>query len=137
MGYNPDNPNRPISKTRFIKPWQYLVTQMGVCFSMKIINHHEVSYRLMDLYMHLYRTSLISNIWSCRPFLVYPRFTMRVINSQLGFGGIPALYPIADVVLQQSIKHTMLIPTDHNTGLETHLCLFHHIIYREDEIELD
>ncbi|MFS8019404.1 hypothetical protein Hanom_Chr15g01403391 [Helianthus anomalus] len=41
MGYNPENPNRPISKTGFIKPWQYLVTQIGVCFSKKIISHHE------------------------------------------------------------------------------------------------
>ncbi|MFS7907202.1 hypothetical protein Hanom_Chr01g00068531 [Helianthus anomalus] len=106
MGYNMDNPNRPISKTGFIKPWQYLVTQMGVCFSKKIINHHEISYRLMEPihalvqdipynFSHYLMKDITNNMWSSRPFLVYPRFLMRKITSQLGFGSIPAWYPRA------------------------------------------
>ncbi|MFS8002191.1 hypothetical protein Hanom_Chr13g01199181 [Helianthus anomalus] len=121
---------------------------MGVCFSKKIVNHHEVSYRLMEPihalvqdipynFSHYLMKDITSNMWSGRPFVVYPRFMMRVITSQLGFGGIPAWFPRAEVVLQQSIKHTMLIPSAHNTGLETHLWLFTQIIYGEEEIEFD
>ncbi|MFS7955492.1 hypothetical protein Hanom_Chr07g00643351 [Helianthus anomalus] len=36
MGYNPVNSLRAITKNGFIKPWQYLITQMGACFSKKI-----------------------------------------------------------------------------------------------------
>ncbi|MFS7938434.1 hypothetical protein Hanom_Chr05g00439671 [Helianthus anomalus] len=48
MRYNVENPNRPISKSGFLKRWQYLVTQLGICFSKKNVNFHEISYRLME-----------------------------------------------------------------------------------------
>ncbi|MFS8019405.1 hypothetical protein Hanom_Chr15g01403401 [Helianthus anomalus] len=77
---------------------------------------------------------ITSNLWSGMPFLVYPHFMMRLITSQLGFGGAPAWYHSAEVVLQQSIRHTMLIPTSRNTSLETHLWLFTRIIYGEEDL---
>ncbi|MFS7949521.1 hypothetical protein Hanom_Chr06g00572551 [Helianthus anomalus] len=142
MGYNPGNPLGPITKIGFIKPWQYLVTQIGACFSKKIINHHEVSYRLMEPihelvqdtpynFSHYIMKDLASNLWSGRPFLVYPRFLMRIITSQLDFGGVPAGYPRVEIRLQQNMNLNMLIPTDQNTGLVTILWLFLEIFYGE------
>ncbi|MFS7954555.1 hypothetical protein Hanom_Chr07g00631891 [Helianthus anomalus] len=83
-------------------------------------------------FSHYLMKDLTSNMWSSKPFLVYPRFMMRVITSQLGFGGIPARYPRAEVVLKQNIRSILLVPTTNNTGLETHLWLFAELIYGED-----
>ncbi|MFS8021341.1 hypothetical protein Hanom_Chr16g01426281 [Helianthus anomalus] len=143
MGYNVENPIRPISKSDFLKLWQYLVTQLGVCYSKKTINYHEISYKLMQPvhaivqevsynYSHYQMKDHTSNLWSSRPFLVYPRFMMRVITRQLGFRGIPAWYPKAKVVLQQNIRNTLLVPPSNNTGLVTHLWLFVELIFGED-----
>ncbi|MFS7906030.1 hypothetical protein Hanom_Chr01g00054591 [Helianthus anomalus] len=93
MGYNPVNPLRAITKNGFIRPWQVLITQMGGCFSKKIINHHEASHRLMEPVRALvldtpYNFSyylikdFASNMWSGRPFLIYPCFLMRIITSR-------------------------------------------------------
>ncbi|MFS7918302.1 hypothetical protein Hanom_Chr03g00199381 [Helianthus anomalus] len=104
MGYNMDDHVRVITKSSFIKPWQFLVTQRGICFSKKIVNFHEVSYRLMEpmhaivqevpyISSHYLVKYFTSNLWSSRAFLVYPRFRMRVITHQLGFGGVPICIP--------------------------------------------
>ncbi|MFS8016516.1 hypothetical protein Hanom_Chr15g01369571 [Helianthus anomalus] len=80
MGYNPENSPRAIHKNGFIKPWKYLITQMGACFSKNIINHHEASQRLMEPIRALvletpYNFSyylikdFASIMWSGRPFL--------------------------------------------------------------------
>ncbi|MFS7908780.1 hypothetical protein Hanom_Chr01g00087101 [Helianthus anomalus] len=120
---------------------------MGVCFSKKNINHHKISYRLMESihalvqdvpynFFHYLMKDFASNLWSDMPFLVYPRLLVRIITSQLDFGGISVWFPIVEVILQQNIRLNMLIPTEHNTGLETLLWLLHEIIYGEEEIEL-
>ncbi|MFS7929710.1 hypothetical protein Hanom_Chr04g00335731 [Helianthus anomalus] len=83
-------------------------------------------------FSHYLMKDLTSNLSSSRPFLVYPRFMMRVITRQLEFGGIPTWYPRAKVVLQQNIRNTLLVPTANNTGLVTHLWLFAKLIYGED-----
>ncbi|MFS7976994.1 hypothetical protein Hanom_Chr10g00898911 [Helianthus anomalus] len=62
-----------------------------------------------------------SNMWSGMPFLIYPCFLMRIITSQLGFGGVPVGYAIAEMRLQQNMNLTMLKPTNHHTGLVTEL----------------
>ncbi|MFS7955833.1 hypothetical protein Hanom_Chr07g00647331 [Helianthus anomalus] len=110
MGYNLVDPNRPISKSSFIKPWQYLVTQLGICFSKKNVNFHEISYSLIEPvhaivqeipynFSHYLAKDLTSNLWSSKPFLLYPRFMMKVITRQVGFGGVLAWYPRAEMVL--------------------------------------
>ncbi|MFS7968202.1 hypothetical protein Hanom_Chr09g00794711 [Helianthus anomalus] len=75
---------------------------------------------------------LASNLWSSRPFLVYPRFMMRVITRQLEFGCIPARYPRAEVVLQENIRNSLLVPTANNTGLVTHIVLCAELIFGVD-----
>ncbi|MFS8000760.1 hypothetical protein Hanom_Chr12g01182211 [Helianthus anomalus] len=64
---------------------------------------------------------LTSNLWFSRPFLVYPRFMMRVITRHLEFGGILAWYPRAKVIIQKNIRNTLRVPTSNYTGLVTHL----------------
>ncbi|MFS8018165.1 hypothetical protein Hanom_Chr15g01388921 [Helianthus anomalus] len=64
-----------------------------------------------------------SNMWSGRPFLIYPCFLMWKITSHLGFGGVPIGYPIAELRLQQNMNLNMLIPTNQNNGLVTDLWL--------------
>ncbi|MFS8020162.1 hypothetical protein Hanom_Chr15g01412261 [Helianthus anomalus] len=92
MGYNPVNAPRAITKNGFIKPWQFLITQMGACFSKKVINHHEASHRFMETvralildipynFSYYLMKDVASNMWSGRPFLIYPRFLMRIITS--------------------------------------------------------
>ncbi|MFS8024839.1 hypothetical protein Hanom_Chr16g01468061 [Helianthus anomalus] len=41
-------PTRQIVKSGFTKPWQFLVTQLGLCFLKKTINFNEISYKLME-----------------------------------------------------------------------------------------
>ncbi|MFS7963031.1 hypothetical protein Hanom_Chr08g00733391 [Helianthus anomalus] len=62
-------------------------------------------------------------MWYGRPFLIYPRFLMRIITSQLGFGGVPTGYPRAEMRLQQNMNLSVLIPTNQNSGLVTNLWL--------------
>ncbi|MFS8033167.1 hypothetical protein Hanom_Chr17g01566321 [Helianthus anomalus] len=100
MGYNPLNAPRAVNKNGFIKPWQFLITQMGACFSKKVINHHEASHR---------------------PFLIYPHFLMRILTSQLGFRGVLAGYLRAEMRLQQNMNLSMLRPTDQNSSVMTDL----------------
>ncbi|MFS7968589.1 hypothetical protein Hanom_Chr09g00799351 [Helianthus anomalus] len=115
---------------------------MGACFSKKIVKHHEVSYRLMEPihalvqdipynFSHYIMKDFASNLWSGRPFLVYPHFLMRIITSQLDFGGVPAGFPRAEMRLQQNMNLNMLIPTDQNSGMVTALWLFLELIYGE------
>ncbi|MFS7988246.1 hypothetical protein Hanom_Chr11g01032471 [Helianthus anomalus] len=49
MGYRTPNVSRQISKSGFIQPFQYLVTQLSVCFSKKIGHFNELSYRMMEV----------------------------------------------------------------------------------------
>ncbi|MFS8016880.1 hypothetical protein Hanom_Chr15g01373711 [Helianthus anomalus] len=60
-----------------------------------------------------------SNLWSSRPFLVYPHFLMSVSTHQLGFGGVPIWYPRAEMLLQERFYNTLLVPTGNNTRLVT------------------
>ncbi|MFS8017596.1 hypothetical protein Hanom_Chr15g01382271 [Helianthus anomalus] len=142
MSYNPSHPLGAITKNGFIKPWQYLITQIGACFPKRIINHHEASYRLMEPVRALildtpYNFSyylikdFASNLWSGKPFLVYPRFLIRIITSQLGFGGVPTGFPRAEMRLQQNMNLNMLIPTNQNSGLMTERWLLFEMIHGE------
>ncbi|MFS7968201.1 hypothetical protein Hanom_Chr09g00794701 [Helianthus anomalus] len=36
MGHNVENPNRPISMSGLLKPWQYPVTQLGYAFQRRL-----------------------------------------------------------------------------------------------------
>ncbi|MFS8016572.1 hypothetical protein Hanom_Chr15g01370181 [Helianthus anomalus] len=92
MGYNVEDPNRPITKSDFIKPWQFLVKQLWICFSKKVVNFHEIYWSLMEPvhamvqevpynFSHYLMKDLTSNLWSNRSFLVYPCFLIRVITS--------------------------------------------------------
>ncbi|MFS7947197.1 hypothetical protein Hanom_Chr06g00545281 [Helianthus anomalus] len=132
MGYKPVNSPRVITKNGFIKPWQFLITQMGAYFSKKVINHHEASHRLMEIvralildipynFSYYLMKDFASNMWSGRPFLIYPRFLMRIITSQLGFGGVPAGYLIAEMRLQQNMNLSVPRTTDQNSSLVTDL----------------
>ncbi|MFS7912108.1 hypothetical protein Hanom_Chr02g00125981 [Helianthus anomalus] len=67
------------------------VTQLGICFLKKIVNFHEVSYKVMELVptivqdvpynlSHYLMRDFVSNWYSSKPFLVHPRFLMRVIT---------------------------------------------------------
>ncbi|MFS8034246.1 hypothetical protein Hanom_Chr17g01578921 [Helianthus anomalus] len=144
MGYNPVNAPRAVNKNGFIKPWQFLITQMGACFSKKVINHHEASHRLMETvrapicdipynFSYYLMKDFASNMWSGRPFLIYPRFLMRIITSQLGFGGVPAGYLSTEMRLQQKMNLGMLRPTDQNSGLVTDLWVLLEMDHGEGE----
>ncbi|MFS7990937.1 hypothetical protein Hanom_Chr11g01064841 [Helianthus anomalus] len=49
MGYHTLNSSRAISKSGFIPPFQFLVTQLSVCFSKKIGHFNELSNRMMEV----------------------------------------------------------------------------------------
>ncbi|MFS8019136.1 hypothetical protein Hanom_Chr15g01400291 [Helianthus anomalus] len=106
MGYH--TPNRPmqISRSGFIPPYQYLVTQLSVCFSRKHGHFNELSYRLMEVvhavvqdkpynFSKFLMRDLEANMHTHKPFLIYPHFVMKVITSQLDFGGVTNWYPRA------------------------------------------
>ena len=77
-----------------------------------------------------------SNMWSSRPFLMYPRFLMKIITSQLDFGGIPAGYQRAELILQQNTSIALLRPTNKNFGLVTEQWVLLEIEYG-DGIDID
>ena len=77
-----------------------------------------------------------SNMWSSRPFLMYTRFLMKIITSQLDFGGIPAGYQRAELVLQQNASIALLRPTNKNFGLVTKQWVLLEIEYG-DGIDID
>ncbi|MFS8033177.1 hypothetical protein Hanom_Chr17g01566461 [Helianthus anomalus] len=54
----------------------------------------------------------VSNLWSSRPFLVYPRFLMRVITHQLDFGEVSVWYPRAEMLLKENFHNAHLVPTE-------------------------
>ena len=147
MGYNPENDPRAINKNGFIKPWQFLITQLGACFSRKTINHHEASNKLLEIcravtlkvpynFSYYLMRDFASNMWSSRPFLMYPRFLMKIITSQLDFGGIPAGYQRAELILQQNTSIALLRPTNKNFGLVTEQWVLLEIEYG-DGIDID
>ncbi|MFS8007983.1 hypothetical protein Hanom_Chr14g01267381 [Helianthus anomalus] len=91
------------------------MTQLGICFSKKTVNFNEISYKLMEpvhtlvhgvpyKFSHFLMRDFVCNIYSSRPFLIYPRFLMKVITSQLDFGGLPVWYPRAEMVLQENFQ---------------------------------
>ncbi|MFS7904102.1 hypothetical protein Hanom_Chr01g00032041 [Helianthus anomalus] len=80
-------------------------------------------------FFHYLMKDLTSNLWSSRPFLVYPHFMLRVITRQLGFGSVTSWYPRSEMVLQESVRNSLLVPSANNTGLVTHLCLFAKLIF--------
>ncbi|MFS7928634.1 hypothetical protein Hanom_Chr04g00323051 [Helianthus anomalus] len=49
IGYRTPNVLRQISMSGFIQPFQYLVTQLSVCFSKKIGHFIELSYKMMEV----------------------------------------------------------------------------------------
>ncbi|MFS7953692.1 hypothetical protein Hanom_Chr07g00621631 [Helianthus anomalus] len=64
------------------------------------MNFNGISYKLMEFvhalvhdvpynFSHYLMRNFVSNLYSSRPFLVYPRFLMRVITNQLDFEGVP------------------------------------------------
>ncbi|MFS7967806.1 putative EF-hand domain-containing protein [Helianthus anomalus] len=97
MGYPVEGHEKAITKSGFIKPWQFLVTQLGIRFSKKkIVNFNEISYKLMEPVnavvqevpynlSHYLMSDFVSNLWSNGSFLFYPCFLMRVITHQLDF----------------------------------------------------
>ncbi|MFS8007310.1 hypothetical protein Hanom_Chr14g01259511 [Helianthus anomalus] len=52
---------------------------------------------------------------------MYPCFLMKIITSQLGFGGVPAGYLRAEMSLNQNMNISLLRPTNQNSGLITDL----------------
>ncbi|MFS7987914.1 hypothetical protein Hanom_Chr11g01028391 [Helianthus anomalus] len=91
-----------------------------ICFSKKIVNFHEISYTLMEPvhailqevpcnFSHYLMRDFVSNLWSSRPFLVYPCFLMRVITHKLDFRGIPVWYPRAKMLLQENFHNAHLL----------------------------
>ncbi|MFS7963214.1 hypothetical protein Hanom_Chr08g00735431 [Helianthus anomalus] len=125
MGYNVVDPNRSISKSGFIKPWQFLVTHLKEPV-------HGVVQEVPYNFSHYLMKDITSNMWSSKPFLVYPRFMIREITRQLGFGDFLAWYPRAYMVLQESSRNSFLVPTANNMGLVTHLWLFAELIFGVD-----
>ena len=104
MGYHTYNVSRQISKSGFIPPFQYLVTQLSVCFSKKIGHFNELSNRMMEVvhavvqekpynYAKFLMRDLVANVHDRQPFLIYPRFVTKVITSQLDFVGVRSCYP--------------------------------------------
>ncbi|MFS7954126.1 hypothetical protein Hanom_Chr07g00626641 [Helianthus anomalus] len=143
MGYHVEGHARGITKSGFIRPWQFLVTQLGICFLKKIVNFNEISYKLMKPVhaiveevpyncSHYIMGDFVSNFWSSRPFLVYPRFLMRLITHRLDFGGVPVWYPRAEMLLKENFHNAHLVPTVNDTGLVTHLWVFAKLIFYID-----
>ncbi|MFS7930754.1 hypothetical protein Hanom_Chr04g00347991 [Helianthus anomalus] len=133
MGYKPINPLRAITKNGFIRPWQFLITQMGACFSKKIINHHEASHRLMEPV----RALVLDTPYNFSYYLIKDFASNRWSGtSQLVFGGVPVGYPKAEMRLQQNMNLSVLIPTNQNSGLVTDLWLLLEMDHGEG-IDLD
>ncbi|MFS8016508.1 hypothetical protein Hanom_Chr15g01369481 [Helianthus anomalus] len=133
MGYNPENSPQAIHKNGFIKLWQYLITQMGACFSKNIINHHEASQRLMEPIRALVlETSYNFSYYLIKDFAS----NMWIITSQLDFGGVPVGYARAEMRLQQNMNLSMLRTTNHHTGLVTDLWILLEMDHGEG-IDLD
>ncbi|MFS7917910.1 hypothetical protein Hanom_Chr03g00194751 [Helianthus anomalus] len=93
MGYQTPKRSRQISRSGCIPPWQYLVTQLGVCFSRKHVNYNELSYRLMEVVHAVVQETpynfskylirdLEANIHNDQPYLIYPRLVLKVITNQ-------------------------------------------------------
>ncbi|MFS7891131.1 hypothetical protein Hanom_Chr00s000238g01630071 [Helianthus anomalus] len=142
MGYQTPNRSRQITRSGFIPPGQYLVTQLGVCFSRKHGHFNELSYRLMEVvhavvqetpykFSKYLMRDLEANMHNHQPYLIYPRFVMKVITSQLGFGGVPIWYRRAQVILQEDMNIASLVPTNQPTGRTTYLWNFSTIFFSD------
>ncbi|MFS7962416.1 hypothetical protein Hanom_Chr08g00726371 [Helianthus anomalus] len=142
MGYRTPNVSRQISKSGFIPPFQYLVTQLSACFSKKIGHFNELSYRMMEVvhavvqekpynfYKFLMR-DLESNMHTRQPFLIYPRFVTKVITRQPDFGRVRSWYPSAQMALQENMNVPSLVPSPNHSGHTTYLWLYVKGIYNE------
>ncbi|KAF5779212.1 hypothetical protein HanRHA438_Chr12g0568091 [Helianthus annuus] len=148
MGYHSNNVSRQVNKFGFIPPFQYLVTQLSVCFSKKIGHFNELSHRMMEVvhavvqekpynYSKFLMRDLEANIHDRQPFLIYPRFVTKVITSQLDFGGVRSWYPRAELALQENIRDATLVPSTNHTGRITSLWLYvkcmYNVLDEEDE----
>ncbi|MFS8023120.1 hypothetical protein Hanom_Chr16g01447731 [Helianthus anomalus] len=140
IGYHTPNRSRQISRSGFIPPYLYLVTQLGVCYSRKHGHFNELSYRLMEMvhavvqekpynFSKYLMRDLEENIHTHQPYLIYPRFVMKVITSQLDFGGVTNWYPRVQVVLQEDLNIPSLVPTNQHTGRTTYLWMYASLIY--------
>ena len=148
MGYNSNNVSRQICKSGFIPPFQYLVTQLSVCFSKKTGHFNELSYRMMEVahaivqekpynYAKFLMRDLEGNVHDRNPFLIYPRFVTKVITSQLDFGGVRSCYTRAELALQENLRVASLVPSTFHTGRITSLWLYvkcmYNVLDEEDE----
>ena len=148
MGYNSSNVSRQICKSGFIPPFQYLVTQLSVCFSKKTGHFNELSYRMMEVahaivqekpynYAKFLMRDLEGNVHDRNPFLIYPRFVTKVITSQLDFGGVRSCYTRAELALQENLRVASLVPSTFHTGRITSLWLYvkcmYNVLDEEDE----
>ncbi|MFS7919396.1 hypothetical protein Hanom_Chr03g00212221 [Helianthus anomalus] len=117
MGYRTPNLSTQINKSGFIRPYQYLVTQLSVCFSKKIGHFNELSYRLMEVvhavvqdktyFSKFLMRDLEANMHTRQPFLIFPRFVTKLITSQLDFGGVTNWYPRAHVYYKKKIESSL------------------------------
>ncbi|MFS7985237.1 hypothetical protein Hanom_Chr11g00996151 [Helianthus anomalus] len=142
MGYQTPNVSRQVSKSGFIPPFQYLVTQLSACFSKKIGHFNELSYRMMEVlhaivqekpynFSKFLLRDLEANLHTRQPFLIYPHFVTKVITKQLGFRGVSSWYPRAQVVLQENTHVPSLVPSNNHSGHENFLWLYVKGIYNE------
>ncbi|MFS7968407.1 hypothetical protein Hanom_Chr09g00797101 [Helianthus anomalus] len=142
MGYQTPNVSRKISKSGFIPPLQYLVTQLSACFSKKIGHFNELSYRMMEVvhavvqekpynFSKFLMRDLESNMHTPQPFLIYPRSVTKVITRQLDFGGVTSWYPRAQVALQGNIYVPSLVPSNNHNDHTTYLWLYVKAMYNE------
>ncbi|MFS7944387.1 hypothetical protein Hanom_Chr06g00511531 [Helianthus anomalus] len=106
MGYHTYNVSRQVSKSGFIPPFQYLVTQLSVCFSKKIGHFNELSYWMMEV-VHV--------VVQEKPYN---------LSNQLDFGGVRSWYPRAQMVLQENISDPTLVPSTNHNGHITYLWLY-------------
>ncbi|MFS8021463.1 hypothetical protein Hanom_Chr16g01427671 [Helianthus anomalus] len=72
---------------------------------------------------------LEANMHNNQPYLIYPRFVMKVITSQLGFGGVPVWYPRAQVIRQEDMNIASSVPTNQHNGRTTYLWIFATIFF--------
>ncbi|MFS7979936.1 hypothetical protein Hanom_Chr10g00933541 [Helianthus anomalus] len=92
--------------------------------------HEVVQEKLYNFSKFLMR-DLESNMHTCQPFLIYPRFVTKVITSQLDSGGVRSWYPRAQVALQENMNVPSLVPSPNHSGHTTYLWLYVKGIYNE------
>ncbi|MFS8007937.1 hypothetical protein Hanom_Chr14g01266871 [Helianthus anomalus] len=101
---------------------------------------NELSYRLMEVvhavvqdkpynFFKFLMRDLEANMRTHQAFLIYPRFVMKVITSQLGFGGVTNWYQRAQLALLENLNVPSLVPTNQHTGHITYMWVYATLVY--------